>query len=154
MIERVVSDDQWAVADGLIREYVEALGFDLCFQDVDRELAELPTEYGPPGGAAFLAGEGAGFVGVHRLDDHVAELKRMYVVPAARGAGVGRALAVAAVEEARRLGYRRLRLDTLSSMEAAVRLYLDLGFTDIPPYRDNPIPEARYLELVLSVLED
>jgi carbonic anhydrase len=149
VIVPVVSDDQWATADALIREYVDALGFDLCFQDVDRELRDLRIEYGPPHGAAFLADEGAGFVGVRRFDDGVAELKRMYVQPAARGGGIGRALAVAAVDAAGALGYRRLRLDTLASMGAAVALYLDLGFTDIPPYRDNPIADVRYLELVL-----
>ena len=146
---RVVSNEQWAAADALIREYVDALGFDLCFQDVERELAELRTEYGPPAGVAFLADDNAGFVGVRRFDDDTAELKRMYVVPAGRGQGLGRALAEAAVEEARRLGYRRLRLDTLASMEPAVALYRSLGFVDIPPYRDNPIPGARYLELDL-----
>lgn len=149
MIARVVSDDQWAVADVLIREYVDALGFDLCFQDIERELRDLRTEYGPPTGGAFLADSGVGFVGVRRFADGIAELKRMYVQPSARGRGLGRLLAEAAVDEARRLGYRALRLDTLATMEAAVALYLDLGFTDIPPYRDNPVPGARYLELAL-----
>ena len=148
MIERVVSDDQWARADALIREYTDSLGFDLCFQDVERELAELRTEYGPPTGGAFLADD-MGFVGVRRFAGDVAELKRMYVAPAARGRGLGRALAEAAVEEARRLGYRRLRLDTLATMEAAVALYRSLGFVDIEPYRENPIAGARYFELVL-----
>lgn len=149
MIERVVTDDQWALADRLIREYMDSLGFDLCFQDVERELAELRTQYGPPTGGAFLAGD-VGFVGVRRFGDDMGELKRMYVAPSARGRGLGRALAEAAVEEARRLGYRRLRLDTLATMEAAVALYRSLGFVDIEPYRPNPIADARYLELVLS----
>jgi putative acetyltransferase len=149
VIERVVSVEQWEVADAVIRAYVAALGFDLCFQDVGRELAELSTEYGPPHGAAFLADD-VGFVGIRRFDDDVAELKRMYVQPAARGRGLGRALAEAAVGEARRLGYRRVRLDTLASMEEAVALYRALGFVDIAPYRDNPIPGARYLELSLD----
>lgn len=148
MIARVVSDDQWATADALIREHMDALGVDLCFQGVDRELAELRAEYGPPHGAAFLADK-VGFVGVRRFDDGIAELKRMYVQPSARGQGLGRALAEAAVDAARRLGYRRVRLDTLSTMEAAVGLYRSLGFVDIPPYRDNPIPQVQFFELVL-----
>jgi putative acetyltransferase len=152
-IEPVTTADRWADAERLIRAYLAALPFEIDFQDLDRELADLPVEYGPPAGAAFVAvdglGEAIGVVGVRRFADGDAELKRMYVEPAGRGAGVGRALAAAAVDAARALGYRRVLLDTVASMEAAIATYEALGFVEIEPYRHNPLPDARYFALDL-----
>jgi putative acetyltransferase len=139
----------------LLGEYAAALPFDLGFQGFDEELRGLPGAYAPPAGALLAARVGErieGCVALRRLDDtgyDIAELKRLYVRPALRGSGVGRLLVEAAVAEARRLGYARLRLDTTPQMAAAAALYTGLGFRDIPPYRDNPIPGARFLELTL-----
>jgi len=132
----------------LFREYAASLPFALDFQDFDRELAELPGAYAPPHGALLLA-RGAGCVGLRPIDETTCELKRLYVRPSARGTGLGRRLAEAVVAEARRLGYEEMRLDTVPGMDSAQSLYERLGFREIPPYRPNPIPGARFLELQL-----
>jgi putative acetyltransferase len=143
----------WALARALIEEYSSGLGVDLCFQDIARELRELEREYGPPTGALLLAradGCLAGCVALRRLAPGVGELKRLYVVPAARGTGAGRALVEAMLMRARALGFARLRLDTLATMTAAQALYRSLGFRPIAPYRLNPLPGAAYFELDLD----
>jgi ribosomal protein S18 acetylase RimI-like enzyme len=136
----------------LFREYADGLGLDLSFQGFARELRELPGDYAPPRGALLLAlqrGRAMGCVGVREFSGSTAEMKRLYVRAAARGLGLGRVLAEGAVSAARRLGYERLRLDTLPGMEAAQGLYGALGFREIAPYRENPVPGARFLELDL-----
>jgi len=137
----------------LFLEYARTLGFSLCFQGFDEELRALPGMYAPPRGRLLLAIEDdrpAGCVGLHPWDGDAAEMKRLYVRPAYRGLGLGRTLTEAALSEARSIGYRSIRLDTIPSlMQPAIALYRELGFRDIPPYRDNPIPGALYLELHL-----
>lgn len=136
----------------LFQEYAAALGFDLCFQDFDRELAELPGEYAPPAGGLLLALDGekvAGCIALRPIDEHACEMKRLYIRPDSRHLGVGRALATAVIEEARKIGYDVMRLDTVPSMTAAITLYESLGFVDIEAYRHNPIQGARFMELVL-----
>jgi putative acetyltransferase len=132
----------------LFREYGDALGVDLSFQDFERELAELPGDYERLL-VARVGGEPAGCVALRPLGEGMCEMKRLYVRPAHRGSGLGRALAEAVVAAARELGYLRMRLDTLPSMGEAMRLYEKLGFREIEPYRFNPIPGSRYLELCL-----
>jgi len=132
----------------LFREYAASLPFALDFQDFEREVDELPGAYAPPRGALLLA-RGAGCVGLRPIDDTTCELKRLYVRPSARGTGLGRRLTEAVIAEARRLGYARMRLDTVPGMDAAQSLYEQLGFREIAPYRSNPIPGARFLELEL-----
>jgi putative acetyltransferase len=152
-IERAGSPADWADVERLIRAYLDELPFPIDFQDLDRELADLPREYGPPEGAALLArsadGEAVGFVGVRRFADGDGELKRMYIAPPARGTGAGRALATAAVEAARQLGYTRLLLDTVATMATAIAVYESLGFAQVGPYRHNPLPDARFFALDL-----
>ena len=148
------TEDDWVDVERLIRAYLVELPFEVDFQDVDRELAELSTEYGPPSGAALLlrADDDAavGVVGIRRFDEHGAELKRMYLDLTVRGRGLGRALGDVAVTSARSLGYRRLLLDTVDSMAPAVALYDGLGFMEIEPYRHNPLVGARYFALDLQ----
>ncbi|UCC29334.1 MAG: GNAT family N-acetyltransferase [Phycisphaerales bacterium] len=134
-------------------EYAEWLGFDLHFQDFERELARLPGEYSPPLGRLLLAAEGGQTVGCIALREfapRVCEMKRLYIRPAFRGRGVGRLLAERIISEARAIGYERMRLDTVPAMSAAINLYESLGFKDIEPYRHNPIEGARFMEVVLT----
>jgi putative acetyltransferase len=139
---------QWAEARRLVQEYAASLNVDLCFQNFAHELAHFEAEYSPPSGLFFIV-EGRGCGGLRRFDEGVAEMKRLYVVPSARGLGVGQALAERIVDEARRLGYARLVLDTLPDMRAAQAMYRAMGFREIPSYRHNPVPGTLFLELTL-----
>ena len=134
---------QWRQAKELVKEYAASLDADLRFQDYEREIADLPAQYGPPTGRFLLAdvdGTCAGCVGLRPLDATTCEMKGLYVKPAFVGQGIGRALARAIIAEARQVGYLHMRLDTWPTMIAARALYRDLGFREIPPYRYNPQP--------------
>jgi len=136
----------------ILREYAASLGFNLCFQGFAGELAGLPGAYAPPAGRCLLALDGPAVVGVVALreaGDGACEMKRLYIRPSARGGGLGGRMAEAVIAEARSIGYRAMRLDTVPEMATAQRLYEGLGFRDIPPYRANPVPGARYMELRL-----
>ncbi len=153
-IETATTEEDFALARTLFLEYAAGLGIDLCFQGFDDELGRMAEMYGPPGGRLLLArdeegGEAAGCVGLRPLDEATGEMKRMYVRPAYRGRGVGQVLATAVLDAAREMGYVRVRLDTLPSMREAQTLYHSLGFIEIAPYRENPVPGARYLEAAL-----
>lgn len=133
----------------LFLEYAESLGFSICFQNFEQELADIQTQYGAPNGCLLLVKDGelaVGCVGVRRWEGDIAELKRMYLQPSARGHGMGRRLLDSALEQTRQLGYQSIRLDTLPSMETAIALYRAVGFTEIPAYRDNPFPDTLYME--------
>jgi ribosomal protein S18 acetylase RimI-like enzyme len=148
-IVRAVERDQWECLHTLILEYADSLGFSLEFQNITSELEQLSTIYGPPRGCALLAmsgGTGCGCVALHHLGPEVCEMKRLYVRPGCRARKVGRLLTEELLLEARGLGYRVMRLDTLESLAPALTLYRSLGFDDIPPYNQNPRPDVRYLE--------
>jgi ribosomal protein S18 acetylase RimI-like enzyme len=137
-----------AIVRELILEYAQSLGVDLSFQHLDEELADLATFYE----LVLIAQEQegvAGCVALRRIDEAVCEMKRLYIRPQFRGRGIGRQLAGAIISAARARNYKRMRLDTLPSMQDAMKLYESIGFADIEPYRYNPIAGSRYMELAL-----
>jgi len=156
-IERVAGGPLLNEVRTLFQEYAASLPVDLSFQDFAVELANLPGEYAPPRGVLLLGsvdGARAGCVAVRAHDDRTCEMKRLYVRANFTRQGMGRALAERAIDWARREGYVRMLLDTLPSMVAAQHLYVGLGFRDIAPYRFNPVPGARYMELRLEKPRD
>jgi putative acetyltransferase len=152
-VGQAVTPAQIAQVRQLFLEYAKSLGFSLCFQNFDQELAGLPGDYAPPGGRLLLAelsGVAAGCVALHQFEPEICEMKRLYLRPKFRGRGLGRSLAEAIIAEARQMGYQRMRLDTVGPvMKDAVAMYRKLGFREIAPYRENPMAGTLYLELVL-----
>ena len=155
-----MAEIRWAMIPGdliavrcLFQEYAESLDFELDFQDFREELATLPGKYAPPLGAILVAkenGETVGCVAVRPLGDAVCEMKRLFVKPAHRGKSLGRDLALAIIEEAKKIGYEVMRLDTVVEMKEASALYRTLGFQPIHAYCYNPLPGAMYFELKLK----
>jgi putative acetyltransferase len=138
----------------LFLEYARSLNFDLCFQQFDQELRELPGEYAPPHGRLILCevdDRPAGCVALKKLEERICEMKRLYVRPEFRGRDLGLKLVTHLIAEARSAGYSSMRLDTVSGiMDHAIALYRSVGFRDIPPYYASPVANAVYLELDLS----
>jgi putative acetyltransferase len=151
---QVESAAQVEEARALFQEYAGWLGLNLCFQNFEGELAELPGKYAPPEGRLLLAMDDerlAGCVALRKLDQESCEMKRLYVRPEWRGVGLGRRLAETIIEEARAAGYKRMLLDTLpSQMKEALRMYRSMGFHAIEPYYDNPVAGTVFMELILS----
>jgi putative acetyltransferase len=136
----------------LFLEYQASLDVDLCFQGFAAELARLPGAYAPPSGRLLLCTVDRiprGCVALQAITPEDCEMKRLYVQPGQRGLGLGRRLVDRLLAEARAIGYRRIYLDTLPSMERAVAMYEALGFGDVAPYRHNPAAGARYMALDL-----
>jgi len=157
-IRAATTSADFAQARALFEEYAAWLAVDLCFQGFAEELATLPGAYAPPRGMLLLAGPPdttVGCIALRPLADAVsapgatAEVKRLYVQPEARGAGLGQRLVQSVIDGARVIGYRELKLDTLDRMADARSLYTNLGFGECAPYYHNPIPGAVYMSLVL-----
>jgi ribosomal protein S18 acetylase RimI-like enzyme len=146
------SADHIALARELFREYEAWLGIDLCFQNFEKELAELPGKYAPPDGRLLIAVEDhvAGCVALRKIGERTCEIKRLFLRPQFRGKGLGRKLAEMIIQSAKEIGYERMRLDTLPpKMNDAIALYRSLGFKEIEAYYDNPVPGAKFMELDL-----
>jgi ribosomal protein S18 acetylase RimI-like enzyme len=138
----------------LFLAYIQSLNFALTFQDVDRELAEITKEYNTPVGALLLAfdnDKAIACAGVRKIDATTAELKRMFVDPNYRGLQLGQQILQQALDAAKQLGYKYIRLDTVPQMHSAIKLYKTAGFYEIEPYRFNPIEGAIYMEKQLAI---
>ena len=149
----VETNEDFEITKQLFVEYADSLGFDLCFQNFEEELANFPGEYAPPTGCLLLAkyqDHVAGCVALRKLSDGICEAKRLYVRPQFRGLKIGRKLVEAVIAEARKIGYSSIRGDTVPSMQVAQALYASLGFREISSYRHNPIEGAKFIELELT----
>ena len=152
-IKRCSTDSDFSLALKITKDYIEWLDMDLSFQEVDNELSNFSSMYAPPDGLFLLAREAdelAGGIGLRLLSHGICEMKRLFVYERFRNKHAGRTLCTLLIKEATRLGYEKMRLDTLGRMKAAIRLYEGLGFRDIAPYRFNPDPTTRYMELRLK----
>jgi|SRR5215213_5636190 len=147
------SDQDIQNARTLFQEYAANLGISLCFQNFDHELKGLPGKYAPPDGRLLLATEDddlAGCIAMRKLSPGICEMKRLFVRPNYRSHGLGRVLVRTIIDEARKLGYTHMRLDTLPGlMDKAIGLYHSLGFVEIGPYCENPVEGAKFMELEL-----
>jgi GNAT superfamily N-acetyltransferase len=149
---QAATPNEWAEAQRLVREYAASLDVDLSFQNFEQELQHFTTEYAAPNGAFILAEEAGQYlacIAVRQFSGEIGEIKRLYVVPAARGRGLGRLLVERIIVMARAIGYRSLLLDTLPSMKEAQSLYVALGFKPTAPYRFNPVAGSAFLRLDL-----
>lgn len=149
MILEAKAGEELSQIRALFLEYAASLDFSLCFQDFQQELDTLPAKYAPPGGVLLLAvekpGEAAGCVAVRPLGNGECEMKRLYVRPEFRGAGIGRQLVQAALEWARARGYQAMKLDTVQGkMDAAIGLYRSLGFVECAPYYQSPMENSLF----------
>ena len=152
-LSQATTTDDIQNARQLFEEYAASLGFSLCFQNFDQELASLPGKYSPPTGRLLLAYSNeqlAGCIALRQLDTDTCEMKRLFVRSDFRGAKLGKILINAIIDEARAIGYKRMCLDTVpGKMDRAIALYEALGFRDVEPYYDNPVEGARFMELRL-----
>lgn len=148
----VFTNEEYAEAAGLFREYAAWLNIDLGFQKFEEELKALKTMYAPPYGGIILAKKGneiTGSIAIRKIENDTAELKRMYVRPLYQQQGIGANLLKEALLLAKNSGYKKIQLDTLSSMTPAINLYKKNGFYEIPPYYHNPESNAVYFEKIL-----
>ena len=146
------SKEQIEIVCDMFKEYAEYLQIDLDFQNFNEELASLPGDYSSPFGSILLAyfnNNLAGCVALRKYNKKICEIKRLYVKKNYRSLKIGRKLTQEIIDKARIIGYKSIRLDTLPTMKKAINLYLSLGFSEIKPYRHNPIEGARYFELKL-----
>lgn len=147
------TDEQYEIAKKIFLEYAEELGFDLCFQNFEEELKFIKTQYGKPKGGIILIKSNNDIIGciaVRKLENRVGELKRMYIKRIFRNKGYGKELLYKAIELAREFNYKKLRLDTLPTMDKAIKLYKAAGFIEIEPYRYNPITGTIFFELEIE----
>ena len=144
---------EFEIAKKITEDYINWLGMDLTFQNIENELTGFNKMYSPPKGCYLIAitenGNTAGGVGLRKFGSEICEMKRLYVYPDFSRKGLGEALCRELIKQAKRLGYKKMRLDTIGKLNAANRLYDKLGFYEIEPYRENPDKTARFMEYLL-----
>lgn len=156
MIEliEVKSDESYQIATELFKEYAAQIGVDLTFQNFNQELANIKQQYARPKGVLYIAYDKVqtpiGCFGIRSFEDAICELKRMYLKSAYRGLGIGKQLLLKSIALGKELGYTKMRLDTLPTMQSAIGLYQSIGFYEIAPYRFNPIEGTKYFEILLE----
>ena len=152
------SDDDIQHARALFEEYASGIGISLCFQNFDHELKNLPGDYAPPGGRLLLATEDdqfAGCIALRKLSGTACEMKRLFVRPSYRGKRLGKILVESIIDEAHKLGYTHMRLDTIPGpMDTAIALYRSIGFVEIEAYCENPVEGAKFMELDLHKTQE
>lgn len=157
-IFQATTDEHIESARTLFEEYAASLGFSLCFQNFDQELKNLPGDYAAPDGRLLLAVENdqlAGCIALRKLSDQACEMKRLFVRPAYRATGLGRTMVESLIDEACKLGYTHMRLDTIpGKMDKAIALYQSIGFVEIEPYCQNPVEGAKFMELKLATTQE
>ncbi len=150
----VKSDKDYKTAIQLFKEYASQIGVDLEFQNFSNEIEEIERQYSRPKGVIFITYNEArsplGCFGIRELEDSICELKRMYLKKEARGLGIGKRMLSKSIEIGKQLGYKKMRLDTLPTMQSAINLYKKVGFHEIEPYRYNPVDGAKYFEIELD----
>jgi len=153
-IAQAASDSEIELARTLFKEYEQSIGVSLCFQNFDHELANLPGDYAPPSGRLLVIRVGdqvAGCIALRKIDDNTCEMKRLYLRPGFRGRGLGEPIVATIIQEAKTIGYSKMRLDTIPGrMDQAINLYRSIGFKEIPAYYDSPFSDTLYMELDLS----
>lgn len=151
-------EDDLAVTKDLFYEYTTWLNIDLNFQSFAAEMATFPGKYTPPTGELLLAkssqGAPIGCVALRGLAQNICEMKRLFVKDSAKGLGVGKSLVQAVIDSARNLGYKYMRLDSLPSMGAALKLYRSMGFVEVAAYYETPLADTVFLELDLGHATD
>lgn len=148
------SEQDFAIAKLITQDYMEWLGMDLKFQNTDKEFQVFETMYGKPKGCfiyATIEEEVVGGVAVRKLESDICEMKRLFVYKTSQGKGLGRVLCDKIISISKELGYRKMRLDTVSKLESAIALYEKVGFYEIPAYYPNPDPTVKYMELEIVV---
>jgi len=155
IVKPATSTEELSAIAELFKDYTTWLDLDLTFQDYATELAYLPGKYAPPAGALFIAlnndGVPLGCVALRPMaEPSICEMKRLYISPEGRGLGLGKRLVIKVLNEAKQIGYRKMRLDTLPRMQSAVTLYEKLGFVKIDPYYETPLEGTLFLELDLA----
>ena len=152
-LQEAQSDKAYQIASSLFKEYATQLGVDLSFQNFHQELATIKQQYARPKGVLYIAYDNlqnpVGCFGIRPFKDSICELKRMYLKRIYRGQGVGKQLLLKSIAIGKELGYTKMRLDTLPTMQSAIRLYRSIGFYEIAPYRFNPIEGTKYFEILL-----
>jgi ribosomal protein S18 acetylase RimI-like enzyme len=147
------TEQEFEEGRNLFQKYADMLELDLSFQDFDNELRTLSKQYNKPRGALLVVYEkdtAVGCVALRELDKHIAEIKRMFVLPPYRGQHIARTMLEKIIDIAAKYQYRKIRLDTLANMVSAIKLYRSFEFYEIPPYRFNPIQGAVFMEKRLS----
>jgi ribosomal protein S18 acetylase RimI-like enzyme len=147
------SQKDFADAKNLFIEYATSLNFELCFQNFEKEISDLPAQYSEPTGCIIMCYENdrpIGCVGLRKFSDGICEMKRLYLKNEARRKGIGRTLTEKVIEKAKRYGYKKMQLDTIETMKEAISLYKSMGFREISAYRYNPVKGVIYMELELK----